>query len=212
MYLRDVGDSRPVKQRVVPVLQVDLFRFDVVADAHRVEVDDAVRTVGAGHEVRVLVSVHVHPAGQREAERSQFRRDFLGVNHLRRLGADAFAGPVEDVDCALLARPVVLRRPDGHVVESVQIGVTQRRDDQSNLDLDTSPPSRTSLHRKELRRRAVFALCVGVIGVERRTDDDVLQTVAVDVGDGHAVAEISAQLLASDVTDAGQVGRKHDDL
>ena len=38
------------------------------------------------------VSVHVFRAGQREAERAKF----LGVNHLRRLGA--FAGPVEEVD------------------------------------------------------------------------------------------------------------------
>ena len=67
------------------------------------------------------VSVHVHRAGQREAERAKF----IGVNHLRRLGA--FAGPVEEVDGALLARPVV-RCLDGQIVKSDQIDVAQLRD------------------------------------------------------------------------------------
>ena len=121
------------------LLHVHLFGpIDVVPDFHRfenddwagTEVDDAVGIVGAGQKIRVLVPVHVHPAGQREAERAQIGRHLLRVNHLRRLGADTFAGPVEDVDGAFPTRPVV-RRPDGQIVESVQIDVAQLGDGQS---------------------------------------------------------------------------------
>ena len=60
--------------------------------------------------------------------------------------------------------------------------------------------------------RLVFPVRVAVIGVERRSDDHVLQSVAVNVRDGHAVAEISAQLLSGDFAESGQLPIEQDDL
>lgn len=62
-------------------------------------------------QIGVLIVVHIHVAGQREAERSQIHAEVLGLNLLDRLLDQAVTIAVVDVDYtfAILA---VVRRTD----------------------------------------------------------------------------------------------------
>ena len=97
---------------------------------------------------------------------------------------------VNGATAATIGRTVV-RRTDGHVVESVQIDVTQSGDWQTESafthlavdDVRASVGVSDAVVEDVDASRFEFSVRVGVIGVKWGPNDDVLQSVAIDVGD-----------------------------